>query len=152
MESQKQVGYSPQSARLIIREKLLCQVPLANKVFAHQTTISAPLNGTLTKLGLYRNQIKAVTQPMPGGRTPADFQQVFLLICQDFEDERSFSELIFGDDSCFHLSERLKDSCDGKFQLVYRQHCGANSRSNHPSLDGLESTKKNHSIIDEAGF
>jgi len=89
---------------------------------------------------------------MPGNRTPDDFHRVFQLICQDFGDERLFSELIFGDDSFFHLPERFKDSCAGKFQLAYRQHCGANTRSNPPSLDGLESTKKAHSIIDEAGF
>lgn len=152
MDSQKQVGYSPQRARLIIREKLLCQAPLANNCFAHQTTISALLNGPLTKLGLYLNQAKAVTQPMLDDRTPTDFHRVFQLICQDFGDERSFSELIFGDDSFFHLPERFKYSCDGKFQLACATALWRQYQVQSAIIDGLGSTKKAHSIIGEAGF
>jgi len=79
---------------------------------------------------------------MLGDWTPADFHRVFQLICHDFGDEGSFSEIIYADGSFFDLPERFKDSYDGKFQLAYRQHCGTNSRSNPLSLNGPGSTKK----------
>jgi len=44
---------------------------------------------------------------MFGNRTPTEFLSVFKLSCQDFGDERSVPELIFGDDSFFHLPSRL---------------------------------------------
>jgi len=52
---------------------------------------------------------------MFGNRTPTEFRSVFKLSCQGFGDEQSIPELIFGDDSLFHLPERLGSRNYGDF-------------------------------------